>query len=123
MTSPETRLRELGYELPPAPQPAGSYVPATRAGTLLFTAGQVPLQGGELAKTGKVGDAVTLEEAQEAARLCALNALAAAAAEVGGLNNISRIVKVTGFVASAEGFNGQPQVLNGASDLLGDVLG
>jgi enamine deaminase RidA (YjgF/YER057c/UK114 family) len=123
MTSPETRLRELGYELPPAPQPAGSYVPATRAGTLLFTAGQVPLQGGELAKTGKVGDAVTLEEAQEAARLCALNALAAAAAEVGGLNNISRIVKVTGFVASAEGFNGQPQVLNGASDLLGDVFG
>jgi enamine deaminase RidA (YjgF/YER057c/UK114 family) len=123
MTSPETRLRELGYELPPVPQPAGSYVPATRAGTLLFTAGQVPLQGGELAKTGKVGDSVTLEEAQEAARLCALNALAAAAAEAGGLNNISRIVKVTGFVASAEGFNGQPQVLNGASDLLGEVFG
>ena len=121
MTYPETRLRELGYELPPVPQPAGSYVPATRAGTLLFTAGQVPLQGGELAKTGKVGDAVTLDEAQEAARLCALNTLAAA--EVGGLNNISRIVKVTGFVASAEGFNGQPQVLNGASDLLGDVFG
>jgi enamine deaminase RidA (YjgF/YER057c/UK114 family) len=123
MTSPETRLRELGYELPPVPQPAGSYVPATRSGTLVFTAGQVPLQGCELAKTGKVGDAVTLEEAQEAARLCALNALAAAAAEVGGLNNISRIVKVTGFVASAEGFNGQPQVLNGASDLLGEVFG
>src|SRR3712207_9513336 len=91
----------------------------SRAGTLVvFTAGQVPLQGGELAKTGKVGDTVTLEEAQEAARLCALNALAAAAAEAGGLNNISRIVKVTGFVASAQGFNGQPQVLNGASDLL-----
>ena len=123
MASPEDRLRELGYELPPVPQPGGSYVPATRAGTLLFTAGQVPLQGGELAKTGKVGDAVTLEEAQEAARLCALNALAAAAAEAGGLNNISRIVKVTGFVASAEGFNGQPQVLNGASDLLGEVFG
>ena len=121
MASPEVRLRELGYELPPVPQPAGSYVPATRAGTLLFTAGQVPLQGGELAKTGKVGDSVTLEEAQEAARLCALNALAAA--EAGGLNNISRIVKVTGFVASAEGFNGQPQVLNGASDLLGEVFG
>ena len=123
MTSPVTRLRELGYELPPVPQPAGSYVPATRSGTLVFTAGQVPLQGGELAKTGKVGDAVTLEEAQEAARLCALNALAAAAAEAGGLNNISRVVKVTGFVASAEGFNGQPQVLNGASDLLGEVFG
>jgi enamine deaminase RidA (YjgF/YER057c/UK114 family) len=81
------------------------------------------LQGDELAKTGKVGDAVTLEEAQEAARLCALNALAAAAAEAGGLNNIGRIVKVTGFVASAQGFNGQPLVLNGASDLLGEVFG
>ena len=123
MASPEDRLRELGYELPPVPQPAASYVPATRAGTLVFTAGQIPFQGGELARTGKVGDAVTLEEAKEAARLCALNALAAAAAEAGGLNNISRIVKVTGFVASAQGFNGQPQVLNGASDLLGEVFG
>jgi enamine deaminase RidA (YjgF/YER057c/UK114 family) len=123
MAGPEARLRELGHELPPVPEPAGSYVPATRAGTLLFTAGQVPFQGGELAKTGKVGDALTVEEAQEAARVCALNALAAAAAEAGGLNNISRIVKVTGFVASAPGFNGQPQVLNGASDFLGEVFG
>ena len=123
MTSPEARLRELGHELPPVPRPAGSYVPATRAGTIVFTAGQVPFQGGELAKTGKVGDAVTLEEAQEAARLCALNALAAAAAEAGGLNNIGRIVKVTGFVASAAGFNGQPQVLDGASEFLGEVFG
>ena len=123
MTSPEARLHELGHELPPVPEPAGSYVPATRAGTLLFTAGQVPFQGGELAKTGKVGDALTVEEAQEAARVCALNALAAAAAEAGGLNNISRIVKVTGFVASAPGFNGQPQVLDGASDFLGEVFG
>ena len=123
MASPEDRLRELGHELPPVPQPAGSYVPATRAGTLVFTAGQVPLEGGKLAKTGKVGDALTVEEAQEAARLCALNALAAAAAEAGGLNNIGRIVKVTGYVASAPGFNGQPQVLNGASDFLGEVFG
>jgi enamine deaminase RidA (YjgF/YER057c/UK114 family) len=123
MASPEDRLRELGYELPPVPEPAGSYVPATRAGTLVFTAGQVPFEGGELAMTGKVGDAVTLEDAKEAARLCALNALAAAAAAAGGLNNISRIVKVTGYVTSAPGFNGQPQVLNGASDLLGEVFG
>lgn len=123
MASPEDRLRELGYELPPVAQPAGSYVPATRAGTLVFTAGQLPFHGGELAKTGKVGDAVTLEEAQEAARLCVLNALAAAAAEAGGLNNISRIVKVSGFVASADGFNGQPQVLDEASELLGEVFG
>ena len=123
MASPEARLRELGHELPPVPRPAGSYVPATRAGTLIFTAGQLPFRGGDLSRTGKVGAAVTLEEAQEAARLCALNALAAAAAEAGGLNNIGRIVKVSGFVASGTGFNGQPQVLNGASDLLGEVFG
>ena len=123
MASPEARLRELGHELPPVPRPAGSYVPATRAGTLIFTAGQLPFRGGDLSRTGKVGAAVTLEEAQEAARLCALNALAAAAAEAGGLNNIGRIVKVSGFVASGTGFNDQPQVLNGASDFLGEVFG
>lgn len=123
MASPEDRVRELGHELPPVPEPAGSYVPATRAGNLVFTAGQMPLIGGELSLRGKVGDAVTVEEAQQAARLCALNALAAAAAEAGGLNNIIRVVKVTGFVASGQGFNGQPQVLNGASDFLGEVFG
>jgi enamine deaminase RidA (YjgF/YER057c/UK114 family) len=123
MARPEDRLRELGHELPPVAEPAGSYVPATRAGNLVFTAGQIPLIGGELWLRGKVGDAVTVEEAQQAARLCALNALAAAAAEAGGLNNIIRVVKVTGFVASGQGFNGQPQVLNGASDFLGEVFG
>ncbi len=123
MASPEDRLRELGHELPPVPEPAGSYVPATRAGNLVFTAGQLPLSGGELSLSGKVGDAVTVEEAQQAARLCALNALAAASAEAGGPNNISRVVKVTGFVASGQGFNGQPQVLNGASDFFGEVFG
>jgi enamine deaminase RidA (YjgF/YER057c/UK114 family) len=120
---PEARLRELGYELPAVPEPAGAYVPATRAGTLIFTAGQVPLERGELHRTGKVGDAVGLEEARQAARICALNALAAAAAEAGGLNNIRRIVKVTGFVASAPDFNDQPQVINGASELIGEVFG
>jgi enamine deaminase RidA (YjgF/YER057c/UK114 family) len=120
---PENRLRELGFELPDVPSPAGSYVPATRAGDLVFTAGQLPLESGELHLRGKVGDAVSVDEAQEAARLCALNALAAAAAETGGLDGISRIVKVTGFVASAPGFNGQPQVLNGASEFLGEVFG
>ena len=122
-TDPASRLRDLGYELPPVPQPAGSYVPATRSGALIFTAGQLPLRKGELAFTGKVGDALSVEEAQEAARLCALNALAAAAAETDGLGGIARVIKVTGFVASAPGFNGQPQVLNGASDLIGDVFG
>jgi enamine deaminase RidA (YjgF/YER057c/UK114 family) len=119
----ETRLRELGLELPAVPQPAGAYVPAARAGDLIFTAGQLPFENGELRKTGKVGDAVSVEEAYAAARLCALNALAAAAAEAGGLDRISRIVKVTGFVASASDFNLQPQVINGASELMGEVFG
>jgi enamine deaminase RidA (YjgF/YER057c/UK114 family) len=119
----EARLQELGLELPAVPEPAGDYVPATRAGNLIFTAGQLPLEAGELRTTGKVGDTVSEEEAYRAARLCALNALAAAAAEAGGLDRINRIVKVTGFVASAPGFNAQPQVLNGASELIGEVFG
>lgn len=120
---PEARLRELGLELPDVPAPAGAYVPATRAGNLIFTAGQLPFERGELHLKGKVGEAVSEDEAREAARLCALNALAAAAVQAGGLDGISAIVKVTGFVASAPGFNGQPGVLNGASELLGAVFG
>ena len=120
---PETRLRELGLELPEVPAPAGTYVPAARAGGLIFTAGQLPFEAGELHLKGKVGDAVSADEARWAARLCALNALAAAAAQAGGLNGISSIVKVTGFVASAPGFNDQPGVLDGASELLGGVFG
>jgi enamine deaminase RidA (YjgF/YER057c/UK114 family) len=120
---PEARLRELGDELPAIPAPAGAYVPATRSGTLIFTAGQLPLEEGELHTTGKVGDAVTVEEAKGAARLCALNALAAVAAVAGGLNRIARVVKVTGYVASAPGFNRQPEVINGASELIGQLFG
>src|SRR3954447_17828396 len=119
----ERRLGELGVELPQAPAPAGAYVPATRTGSLIFTAGQLPFEGGELNLLGKVGDAVGLDEAREAARLCALNALAAAATQTCGLTGISRIVKVTGYVASAPGFNDQPQVINGASEFLGEVFG
>lgn len=121
--TPTTRLRELGLELPSVPAPAGSYVPATRTGSLVFTAGQLPFRDGELYRKGKVGDAVTPEEAKESARLCAMNALAAAAEKAGGLDNLRDVVKVTGFVASAPGFNGQPGVLNGASELLGEVFG
>src|SRR5215210_2474589 len=121
--TPTDRLRDLGLELPPVPSPAGSYVPATQAGPLVFTAGQLPFREGELHATGKVGEAVTPVEAREAARLCALNALAAAAEKAGGLDNLRDVVKVTGFVASAPGFNGQPGVLNGASELLGEVFG
>ena len=120
---PEERLRELGLELPPVATPAGNYVPAVHAGNLVFTAGQMPFVRGELAFSGKVGDTVSQQDAQHAARLCALNALAAAAAEAGGLDRIARIVKVVGYVASAPGFNSQPQVMNGASDLLGEVFG
>ena len=120
---PETRLRELGLELPAVPEPAGAYVSATRTANLIFTAGQLPFENGGLRNTGKVGDAVSADEAYEAARLCALNGLAAAAAEAGGLNGIGRVVKVTGFVASAPGFNAQPRVVNGASDLIGELFG
>lgn len=122
-SSPTSRLRELGYDLPEVPQPAGSYVPAVHVGDLIFTAGQLPFQGGSLLHTGKVGDAVGVEEAQDASRLCALNALAAVATEAGGLDEINRIVKVTGYVASADGFTRQPEILNGASDFLGEVFG
>jgi enamine deaminase RidA (YjgF/YER057c/UK114 family) len=119
----EDRLWSLGYVLPPVPRPAGSYVPATRAGSLLFTAGQVPFKEGQLPYTGKVGQDVSVEEAKEAARLCALNALAAIKAEVGSLESVNRVVKITGYVASAAGFNDQPEVMNGASDLIGELFG
>jgi len=121
--NPRKRMQELGLELPRVPMPAASYVPAVRTGSLVFTAGQVSFEDGEIRVTGTVGDAVSLEEAQHAARLCALNALAAAASEVGGLDRISRIIKVVGYVASAPDFNGQPQVVNGASDLLVEIFG
>jgi enamine deaminase RidA (YjgF/YER057c/UK114 family) len=122
-TSPESRLEELGIPLPAPPAPAGAYVPATRAGNLVFTAGQLPLEAGELTLRGKVGDTVGVDEAREAARMCAMNALAAASTQTGGMAGISRIVKVTGFVASAPGFNEQPQVINGASEFLGEIFG
>ncbi len=121
-TGPETRLEELGVELPEVPAPAGAYVPATRAGNLIFTAGQLPYEAGELNVRGKVGDALGVDEAREAARLCALNALAALGS-VADLDDVRRIVKVVGFVASAPGFTGQPGVINGASELLGQVFG
>lgn len=120
---PTSRLRELGYELPSVPEPAGSYVPAVRSGSFVFTAGQLPFRDGQLSSKGKVGNEVGVEEAKEAARLCALNALAAASEAAGSLEDIIRIVKVTGYVASEKGFNRQPEVLNGASDLLGEVFG
>jgi enamine deaminase RidA (YjgF/YER057c/UK114 family) len=121
--TPEERLAELGLTLPAVAKPVAAYVPAVRTGTYVYTAGQVPLADGKLLATGKVGDGVTAEDAAGLARTCALNALAAAASVAGGLSAITRIVKVTGFVASAPGFTGQPQVVNGASELFTEVFG
>ncbi|MDR7301743.1 RidA family protein [Haloactinomyces albus] len=116
------RLAQLGIELPEVVTPVASYVPAVRTGSQVYTAGQLPIVAGTLQATGKVGDAVTPEDAQRHARTCTLNALAAVDGLV-GLDSIARVVKVVGFVASAPGFHGQPAVLNGASELLGEIFG
>ena len=123
MTDPVERLAALGLTLPPVAAPGGAYGPAVRAGQFIYTAGQIPTVDGKLLAVGKVGGEVSVSDAAGLARTCALNALAAAAAAAGGLAAIRRIVKVTGFVASAPGFNGQPQVVNGASELLIGVFG
>ena len=122
MTSPGARLRELGLTLPTVATPAGAYIPARRSGSLVFTAGQLPFVDGKLPAAGKVGAEVTPEEAYGFARTCALNALAAIDGLV-GLDAVAGVVKVVGFVASAPGFTGQPGVVNGASELLGEVFG
>ncbi|MCK7642510.1 RidA family protein [Corynebacterium sp. CCM 8835] len=116
------RLRELGITLPAVAAPAGSYQPAIRVGDQVWTSGQLPLVDGALAATGKVGADVSVDTAAQLARTCALNALAAVDSLV-GIDNVSRVLKVTGFVASAEGFNAQAAVLNGASDTLGEIFG
>ncbi|MCW2674518.1 MAG: RutC family protein [Frankiales bacterium] len=121
-TSHLARLKELGLELPPVVPPVAAYVPAVRTGSLVYTSGQLPMVGGQLAQVGLVGGPVTAEQAKELARTCALNALAAIDALV-GLDSVTRVVKVVGFVASAPGFTGQPGVVNGASELLGEVFG
>jgi enamine deaminase RidA (YjgF/YER057c/UK114 family) len=116
------RLSELGIELPPVVKPVAAYVPAVRTGNLVYTSGQVPMTAGELPATGQVGAEVTPEVGKTMARVCALNALAAVDSLV-GIDAVVRVVKVVGFVASAPGFNGQPGVINGASELLGEVFG
>lgn len=119
----EERLKELGIEIPPAPVPVASYVPVLRTGNLVVTSGQLPTIGKEVMFVGKVGQDIHEQEGQHAARLCALNALAQIKACVGDLDKVKRIVKLDGFVQSADGFSMQPLVMNGASELMIQIFG
>ena len=116
------KLEQLGLELPTVVPPVANYAPAVRTGSLVYTSGQLPMVDGALVATGKVGADVSPEQAADLARTCALNALAAVDGLV-GIDAVVRIVKVVGFVASAPGFSGQPAVLNGASDVMGEIFG
>ncbi len=117
------RLEELGLSLPEVAVPLASYIPAQKSGNYVYTSGQLPLVDGELIATGKVGAEVDEATAIECARTCALNALAAVVAITGDIDRIVQVVKVVGFVASTPDFTAQPTVINGASNLLGDILG
>jgi enamine deaminase RidA (YjgF/YER057c/UK114 family) len=123
MSAVEDRLAGLGRTLPGVAAPVAAYVPAVRSGDYVFTSGQLPMVDGSLAATGKVGAEVSAEDAKQLAATCVLNALAAIKAEIGDLDRVRRIVKVVGFVASTPDFTGQPGVVNGASELLGEVFG
>lgn len=119
----EDRLKELGLSLPAPPKPVANYVPVVRTGDLLFLSGILPLRDGRLVLTGKLGENLTVEQGVEAARVAVLNGLSIVRSETGSLDRVKQIVKMVGYVASAPGFTDQPQVLNGASDLLVSVFG
>jgi len=119
----EQRLQELGLTLPATPRPMANYVPAVATGKLVFSSGQTPTVDGKLTIQGKLGDSVTIEQGQQAARVALLNCLAGVRSVTGSLDEIVRIVKLNGYVASAEGFGAQPQVVNGASLLLEEIFG
>lgn len=121
--SATARIKELGITLPEVAKPAGAYVPAVQSGNLVFTAGQIPLVEGKLVATGKVGKEISVEQAKDIARICALNAVAAIKGVVGDLDRVKKVVKVVGFVASTPDFIQQPQVINGASELLEQIFG
>lgn len=123
MSTPEQRLADLGLDLPEVAAPLAAYVPAVRSGDHVYTSGQLPTVGGELKATGKLGAEVSVEQGAELARISALNALAALKSQIGELSQVARIVKVVIFVASAPDFTAQPQVGNGASELLREVFG
>ena len=123
MSTPEERLAALGLVVPEPTAPVAAYQPTVRSGDHIYVSGQLPMVGGELPRTGKVGAEVSAEDAKELAAQCALNVIAAVKAEVGELSKVRRVVKLVGFVASAPDFTGQPGVVNGASELLGEVFG
>lgn len=123
MSEVEGKIESLGLKLPAVVPPLAAYQPAVRSGNYVFTSGQLPMVDGALPATGKVGAEVSAEQAKELAGVCALNALAAVKSVVGDLDKIVRVVKVVGFVASAPDFTGQPGVINGASERLGEILG
>ncbi len=119
----ESKLKEMGIEIPEAPKPLAAYVPAALEGNLVYTAGQLPLKDGKLCCEGKVGAEVSVEDATAAAKICAINCLSVIKSQIGSLDNIERILKVTVFVASAKEFTAQPQVANGASEFFVEVFG
>ncbi len=119
----EEKISQLGFTLPTAPKPLASYVPTVKVGDMVFTAGQLPILDGSLSFKGKLGKDLNEDEGKKAAQLCALNCLSVIKSEIGTLDNINRIVKLTFFVSSAEGFINHPQVANGASDLIKEIFG
>ena len=119
----EEKLRELGLTLPAPPKPVANYVPAVRVGDLLFLSGVLPSRDGQLIVTGKLGQDLSIEQGMEAARMAVLNGLSIIRQEAGSLDRVKRIIKMVGHIASAPGFTDQPQVLNGASDLLVSLFG
>lgn len=121
--TPEEKIRKLGIEIPRAPVPLGSYIPSLRTGNLIFLSGVLPLKDGKLYKSGKVGENLSLAEAQECAKIVVINALSALKTQTGTLDRVHRCVKVTGYIASAKNFFEQPQVMNAASDLLYSIFG
>ncbi len=119
----DSKLKSLGIDLPQAAAPAANYVPWVISGNQVFVSGQLPMEAGKIAVAGRLGDNVSLEDGQRAARLCAINILAQAKAALGDLDRVTRIVRLGGFVASADRFTDQPKVVNGASDLMVEVFG
>ncbi|WP_148135385.1 RidA family protein [Candidatus Formimonas warabiya] len=119
----EQKITELGLSIPEVAKPVAAYVPAVRVGDYVYTSGQIPFVNGELKYQGKVGSDVTAENGYDAAKICALNCLAAIKSVIGNLDAVERVIKIVGFVNSAGGFNQQPKVVNGASELVGQIFG